>query len=113
MSRSSSGPTMTAPMTWPVLGVTRMVITPESRPPRFLSALLNIQRSYRQGVPFDKIPAAFDFFAHELVEDVVGLACVLDPDLEEAAFFRVHGGFPELFRVHFAKALVPLDVDAF
>jgi hypothetical protein len=72
---------------------------------------LNIQFPYGQGVSFDEIAPAFDLFAHELGEDVVGFAGILDGHLKETALFRVSGGFPELFRVHFAQALVALDVD--
>jgi hypothetical protein len=43
----------------------------------------------------------------------VGGDRVFDPHLQQAAGVRVHRGFPQLFRVHFAEALEALDLAAF
>jgi hypothetical protein len=55
--------------------------------------------------------ARFDFFAHQGDEDFVGGDGVVDLHFEQAAHRRVHGGFPELFGVHFAQAFVALDAE--
>jgi hypothetical protein len=52
--------------------------------------------------------ARFDFFAHQGGEDLVGGDGVVDLHAQQAAHGRVHGGFPELFGVHFAQAFVAL-----
>jgi hypothetical protein len=56
-----------------------------------------------------KVPARLHFLAHEGGEDAVGGDGVLDLDSQQAAHLGVHGGFPELFRVHLAQAFVALN----
>ncbi len=63
---------------------------------------LNVQVFHIEGVVFDELSPRLDLVPHEDREEPVGLDRVLDADLEECAFVGVHGGFPELFRVHLA-----------
>ena len=49
---------------------------------------------------------------HQCCEDLVGSDCILDLHAQQAARFRIHGGFPELLRIHLAQTLVPLYVQA-
>ena len=69
---------------------------------------LNVQILHIQRVVFDEFTPRFDLVAHEDGEDAVGFDGVFDADLEHGAFFGVDRRFPELFRVHLAKALVTL-----
>ena len=48
--------------------------------------------------------------AHQLGEDIVGLVDLLDLHLQQRAFVGVERRFPELVRVHFAEALVALQL---
>ena len=50
--------------------------------------------------------AGFDVFAHQRAEDGFALGQVFELDREQGAALGVHGGLPELFRVHFAQTLV-------
>lgn len=63
---------------------------------------LHVEVADVEGVFFDELPAGCDLIAHEDGEDVVGVGGIAQFDLEHLATFRVHGGFPELFGVHFA-----------
>jgi hypothetical protein len=60
----------------------------------------------------DERPARLDVVAHQRGEDFVGGDGVVDLHLEQAAHGGVHGGFPQLFGVHFAQALVALLAEA-
>ncbi len=55
-----------------------------------------------------KLAAVLDLLTHQDGEDLVGDGGVLEPDLEEGAALRVHGGLPQLVGVHLAETLVPL-----
>ena len=61
---------------------------------------------------FNEFPAGFDDVAHQFGEHFVGFFHMVDLDLEEGAGVGVERGFPELVGVHFAEALVALDLDA-
>src|SRR5262249_47949202 len=60
------------------------------------------------GLGLDEVLARLDPLAHEHREDRIGLARVLDLDLEQRPRLRVHRGLPELVGVHLAEALEPL-----
>src|SRR3990167_8488819 len=77
-----------------------------------LTLTLEVQVGHRQGVGLDKVPTRLYGIAHQGVEDLIGSDRVFDTHLEHAAYFRVHGGFPELIRVHFAETLIALDAMA-
>ena len=68
----------------------------------------NVNIACPECVGFDEVTAGFDFVAHEHGEDAVGFDGVVDLDAQEAAHCRVHGGFPELGRVHLTQAFVAL-----
>src|SRR5690554_4643826 len=69
----------------------------------------NIEIGYCQGVLLDELAAGFHVVAHQGVEDLVGGDGVVDGDLQHAAVFRIHGGFPQLVGVHLTQPLVALD----
>src|SRR5260370_97391 len=71
--------------------------------------LSNIQIPYIQRVVFDELAPRFDGVSHQDRKNVVGFYGIIDPDLEQGALLRVHGGFPELLRIHFTQALVALN----
>ena len=57
----------------------------------------------------DEVLARLDLLAHERREEMVGLAGVVEVDLQERARGRVHRRLPELVGVHLAEALEALD----
>src|SRR5437868_15427363 len=63
-------------------------------------------------VRLDEFAARLDFVPHERREDLVRGVGIGELYLEQGAGLRVHGGFPELLRVHLAETLVPLNVEA-
>ena len=63
------------------------------------------------GVLFDERTARWYFGSHQVLENFVRLEHVRDGDLFHVAHGRVERGFPELFGVHLAEALVALDAD--
>src|SRR5690554_408500 len=69
----------------------------------------NIEIGYCQGVLLDELATRFHMVAHQRVEDLVGGDGVVDGDLQHAAVFRIHGGFPQLVGVHLTQPLVALD----
>src|SRR5262249_40808632 len=70
----------------------------------------NVQVLHIQRIIFNEPSARLDLIAHEDGEDFVGLDRVVDPDLQERAFFGVHRRLPQLLRVHFAQAFVALNL---
>src|SRR5947209_8014688 len=70
---------------------------------------LHVQVPHVQRILLDERPARLDFVAHEDGEDGVRVDVVLDLHAEEPALGGVHGGLPELGRVHLAETLVALD----
>src|SRR5690606_38531717 len=88
--------------------------SPGSPPrPRRLACRSDIEVRRLQGVVLDERPAWFDHVAHQRAENLIGGHGVLDADLQQPARLRVHGGFPQLFRIHLAQALEALDLAAF
>ena len=73
---------------------------------------LNVQIPGGESVGFDEIPPGLHFVAHQRGEDFVRCDGVFYPRPHQPPHLRVHGGLPELFRVHFSQALVALDRDA-
>src|SRR5512137_237461 len=51
-------------------------------------------------------------FTHQDGEEFVCLNSVFDGDMEHHPLFGVHGGFPELLRVHLSETFVALDAKA-
>src|SRR5258706_16160466 len=70
---------------------------------------LHIQVAHIQRVLLDEGAPGLDFVSHEDGEDGVGVDVILDLDAEETALGGVHGGFPELGRIHLAETLVALN----
>ena len=62
------------------------------------------------GVSGYELLAGLHVITHEGADGVVCLEGIGDVYPEHGALFRVHGGFPELFRVHFAQPLVALHM---
>src|SRR5471032_1665975 len=68
-----------------------------------------IQVRHRQGIAFDEVTARFDRITHQGVEDLVCANGVFDGHAQHATLSWVHGGFPQLIRVHFAQTFVSLN----
>src|SRR6185369_8952294 len=75
-------------------------------------AVLDVQVPHFERVVLNERPPWLDFVAHQDGKDRVGFDVVLDADAEQAALGGIHGGLPELRRVHLAQALVALDREA-
>src|SRR5712692_10531298 len=75
--------------------------------------LLHVKVANFQGVLLNEITPRRDLVAHEDGEDVLDPGKVFEFDLEQHAGFRVHGGLPELPRVHFAETFVALEAAPF
>src|SRR5947207_12620387 len=71
---------------------------------------LNIEELDLQRVLLDELPTRLDLLAHEDREHPLGLDGVLDGHLEQRPLRRVHGGLPELLRVHLAQSLEALNI---
>ncbi len=61
----------------------------------------------------DELAAWTYIVTHQHGEDIVGFGRVFDIYLFQHTGFRIHGSFPQLFRVHFTQTFVTLGVDAF
>ena len=72
----------------------------------------DIQISDVKSVFLNELAAGFDVVAHEDSEDFVGCCCVIHANLQEQSLLRVHTGFPEFLRVHFAESLKAGDAEA-
>lgn len=59
----------------------------------------------------DEFAARSYIVAHQHGEDVVGFSGVFNVYLLQHAGFRIHGGFPQLLRIHFTQTFVSLGVD--
>ena len=69
---------------------------------------LNIDIPRPQRVLLNEFAPRLDLVAHQHGEHPVGFDRVIDLHPEQAADFRIHGGFPQLRRVHLAQAFVAL-----
>ena len=74
---------------------------------------LNIKLGNPKSVFFYKFPPWLNLVAHELGKQVIGFAGVFNPDPEHGPFFRVHGCFPELIRVHLSQTFIALNAEQF
>src|SRR5687768_15688718 len=72
---------------------------------------LDVEVSDIKGIGLDEVSSRLDFFAHQDVEDLIGRIEILDTDLQQAPRLGIHGGLPELLRIHLAEAFVPLDAE--
>jgi len=72
-------------------------------------SVIQIYRVFR--VFLDELLAGLNLFSHKDGEGLVRLHGVFQRDSAQRALLRVHGGLPQLVGVHFAKALVPGNVD--
>ena len=57
---------------------------------------------------FDEFAAWRYIITHQHREDIVGFCCVFDVYLFQDTGFRIHGCFPQLFRIHFTQTFVAL-----
>ena len=62
------------------------------------------------GVLLDELTARLNIVTHEHGEYLVGLGGILDGHLLQQTVLRVHGGLPELLRVHLTQTFVTLGV---
>src|SRR5215204_6760746 len=69
----------------------------------------DVQEADVLGVADDETPPRLDVLAHQDAEQLVRRCRVVEGDLQQHPGGRVHGGFPQLLRVHLAKTLVALD----
>src|SRR6185312_6142427 len=76
------------------------------------SFALHVQVANVQRVLLNERSPGLDLVAHEDGEDGVGVDVVLDLHAQQAALGGVHGGFPELRRVHLAATFVALNGNA-
>ena len=60
----------------------------------------------------DELAPWLDLIAHQGDKKIIGSLGIFNPDLQQGAVGRVHGRFPELFRVHLAQTFIPLQVTA-
>ena len=75
--------------------------------PSLYVEILDLKRVF-----FDKLPAAFDVFAHQDAEQTFGFAGFFERDAEQGPLVRVERGFPKLFALHLAEAIETADLDA-
>src|ERR671917_249019 len=87
------------------------VTTPCSR--ESLARTLHVEVDYLARVRLDELLARRHSRAHQHVECLIRLDAVVDGDLQQRARAGVHGGVPELLRVHLAQSLVALDLGFF
>ena len=80
-----------------------------THPHNTLFSALYIQLFYFQGMVLNKLPARLDLFTHQGRKDVIGIFCILNIYLEQGSFVRMHGGFPQLLRIHFPQTFVALQ----
>src|SRR5438105_4054172 len=67
---------------------------------------LDVQVAHGLGVRLDEPLTGIDVGAHQDIEDLVRLDCILDLDAQQHPVLRVHGGFPQLLGVHLTETLV-------
>src|SRR5471032_1787323 len=70
---------------------------------------VNIPRPQRIGL--NKVPPWLNIITHQRRKDLIRSNRILDLYFQQAAHGGVHGGFPQLFRVHFAQTFVALFGD--
>src|SRR4051812_11544235 len=76
-----------------------------------VNSALNVQIADGARVGLDELPARGHLVAHEHVKDFISHDRVLELHLQDSPGDRIHGGLPELLRVHLAETFVTLDVD--
>src|SRR6185437_1695153 len=74
------------------------------------SVFSNIQIANPQCVGLDELATGLDHVAHQGRKNLVGLQRIFDTHLQQPPRVGVDRGFPQLFRVHLAKALEALDL---
>jgi hypothetical protein len=62
-----------------------------------------------QGVFDNEIAPGFHNLTHQFGKNVICEVCLVNFNAQERAVIRIKRGFPQLFGVHFAKALIALD----
>ena len=73
---------------------------------------LDIEVLDEEGVVFNELPSLFDLIAHQDTEDFIGFNGVFNLHLEKRPRFWIHGGLPELFRVHLSQPLISLNPES-
>ena len=74
----------------------------------------DIQVADVERVVLDVLPARLNHVAHQAGEHLVGFdrVVIVQVNLEQLAFVRIHRGVEQLLRVHFAEAFEALDLHA-
>ena len=73
----------------------------------FLS--LHVQVADVLGVRLDEALAGIHRIAHQHIEGAVGLGGIVHRHQQQGAVIGIHGGLPQLHRVHFAQTFVSRD----
>src|SRR5690554_4086743 len=84
-------------------------------PPFFLlcfSGRSDVQVMYFQSVFLDELAAWFHIVTHQCGEDLICSNGIFHGYLHHPACFRIHGGFPQLLRVHLTQTLIALNIQA-
>src|SRR6478735_9635111 len=101
-------------------GSTRSVVAPSSPGGNVVSVMvsepysswvsaLNVKETNVFGVAGDEATARLDVLAHQHGEQFVGRRSVVQRDPTQHPRTRIHGGLPQLLRVHLAETLVALN----
>jgi hypothetical protein len=69
---------------------------------------LNVEVLHFECVLFDELPPRLNGITHENRKNFSGLYGVFDLNLKESSSLGIHGGFPQLFGVHFTETLITL-----
>src|SRR5687768_4573786 len=72
----------------------------------------HVEVLHLERVVLDELAADFDVLAHQDAEEPLGLAGLVERDLQQHAAGRVERRVPQLLAVHLAQPLEPLDLDA-
>src|SRR5690606_14565505 len=88
------------------------VLFPRARSPTGAISPSGIEEADVQRVVLNKIAPWLHDIAHQRGEHLVCFVAMIDAHLQQRARLWIERGFPELFGVHLAKALVALDRQA-
>src|SRR4051794_33162447 len=70
---------------------------------------LDVQIGDIERIVLDELTPRFDDIAHQPGENLVGNVSLRDLNPKQRAVRRIESGFPQLLRIHLAKALVAGD----
>lgn len=61
------------------------------------------------GMLLNELTARLNLLSHEGAENFIRHKGIIHFQLQYRAFFRIHGSFPQLIRIHFTQTFVALD----